>query len=166
MKQIKALILLSVAAIAITGFSTRNTVIVISDADESIKVERIISFFKIAQDIDTSKWVAPASADDMLNPIPVNEETIAEGKLVYRKACRSCHGRNGDGQGVEAPDLSTSSTDFTDPTSVEQSDGSMFWKISEGRNDMLPLKKDLYEEEIWSVINYIRTFSQFFEEKN
>jgi len=160
MKQLKAMILLSVTLIAITGFNIKNSVITISDAEETIKIAKPISFFKITQTVDTSKWVAPPSADSLLNPIPVNEETIAEGQLVYRKSCRSCHGRKGDGKGVEAADLSTPSTDFTNPTSVKQSDGSMFWKISEGRNDMQPLKDELSEEEIWTVINYIKTFSQ------
>jgi cytochrome c len=116
------------------------------------------------QEKDTSKWEAPASANNLVNPIPVNEETLAEGALVYKKTCRSCHGRNGDGKGVEAADLSTAVTDFTNPEVFEQSDGSLYWKTAEGRNDMLPLKDDLSEEEIWMVISFIKTFAQPSEE--
>ncbi len=164
MKKLNAIILISVAVFASAGFKTKHTAISISGMEETIKITQPVSFPRLIQTVDTSKWVAPAFADSLVNPIPVNEETLAEGALIYKKTCRSCHGRNGDGKGVEAADLSTPSTDFTIPTSVEQSDGSMFWKISEGRNDMDPLKDDLSEEEIWTVINYIKTFSQPSEE--
>ena len=149
MKQLRTIVLLSVVVIATAGFNAKHTV---------------ISFDDLIQTVDTSKWEAPASANSLVNPIPVNEETIAEGTLVYKKTCRSCHGRNGDGKGIEAADLSTATTDFTNPEVFEQSDGSLFWKTGEGRNDMLPLKDDISEEEIWMVINYIKTFSQPSEE--
>ncbi len=155
MKQLKAIILLSMAVIASAGFITKHTV---------NETAQPISLSKLTQTVDTTKWVAPSFADSLINPIPVNEETIAEGLLVYKKNCRSCHGRNGDGKGVEAADLSTPTTDFTDPVIFKQSDGSLFWKTAEGRNDMDPLKDELSEEEIWMVINYIKTFSQPSEE--
>ena len=149
MKQLKTIIVLLMVAIAIAGFKTTHTA---------------ISFNDLIQAVDTSKWEAPASANSLVNPISVNEETLADGALVYKKTCRSCHGRNGDGKGIEAADLSTAVTDFTNPDVFEQSDGSLFWKTAEGRNDMLPLKDDLSEEEIWSVVNYIKTFAQPSEE--
>lgn len=114
--------------------------------------------------IDTSLWIAPASANKLINPVEMNDEAVANGLLVYKKNCRSCHGRNGDGQGVEADDLTIPATDFTNPSFVKQTDGSMFWKISEGRNDMEPFKKQLDEEEIWQAVIYIKTFSQVSEE--
>ena len=108
---------------------------------------------------DTTKWVAPASANDVTNPYEVNDDNIAEGKLVYRKNCRSCHGRTGDGNGVEAADLTPPPTNFNDSCYVKQTDGAKFWKISNGRNDMKAYDKILEDEDIWNVIMYIKTFS-------
>jgi mono/diheme cytochrome c family protein len=108
---------------------------------------------------DTVKWVAPASADELINPYDSNSENLTTAGLIYKKHCRSCHGRKGDGHGVEAADLETVVPDFTKPAFVQQTDGSMFWKISEGRNDMETFKKKLDEEDIWLVIFYIKTFS-------
>lgn len=107
---------------------------------------------------DTTKWIAPLEADRLQNPISASEEATIEGGLVYKKYCRSCHGRDGDGKGVEAATLKTTVNDFTNPLFLEQSDGSMFWKISEGRNDMQSFKDILSEEEIWKVILYVKTF--------
>ena len=121
------------------------------------KNKNFVKMDKITQ--DTLKWVAPDSANDLINPFELNDKNMEAGLVLYKKLCRSCHGRNGDGQGVEAEDLETATTDFTNPSFVTQSDGSMFWKISEGRNDMESFKKKLDEEEIWLVILYIKTFS-------
>jgi mono/diheme cytochrome c family protein len=44
------------------------------------------------------------------------------------------------------------------PDDQKQSDGSLFYKISEGREDMPSFKKKIPDEEdIWSIVNYLRT---------
>jgi mono/diheme cytochrome c family protein len=113
---------------------------------------------------DSSNWIAPASADELINPIEVSEESIAQGSAIYKRNCRSCHGRNGDGQGVEAAELSTPATDFTNPSFIDQTDGSMYWKISEGRNDMEAFKNVIEEDEVWNVVIYIKTLAEVKEE--
>lgn len=109
---------------------------------------------------DTTKWVAPASEESIKNPITSNETSVAAGVLVYKKNCRSCHGKDGDGMGAEAADLKTKPTDFRNLDFAKQSDGSMFWKIQKGRGDMTAFEKDLSADDVWNVVNYIRTFSQ------
>jgi len=164
MKHLMNIILLSALVGVCLGFKPAKNPYqsIFGNIEKEDYLSKSFNFYP--QEIDTSKWEAPASANSLVNPIPVNEETLAEGALVYKKTCRSCHGRNGDGKGVEAADLSTTTTDFTNPEVFEQSVGSLFWKTSEGRNDMKPLKEELSEEEIWMVINYIITFSQPSEE--
>lgn len=112
----------------------------------------------LQQQLDTSKWIVPDSANALPNPILANEESIAEGKIVYSKNCRSCHGKLGNGKGAGGMDLKTKPSAFTTKEFGNQSDGSMFWKISEGRNDMESYKEELDKEEIWNVISYIKTF--------
>jgi len=42
-----------------------------------------------------------------------------------------------------------------------QSDGELYYKISEGRDEMPSFKKKIPEaEDIWSVVNYIRTLKK------
>lgn len=128
------------------------------------------SFYSFPQEKDILKWIAPVEADELKNPIEVNDETLSDGSTIYKINCRSCHGRKGDGQGVEAADLSTIVTDFTNSDFLNQSDGAIFWKIAEGRikeeknaqggDDMEAFKDDLDEEEIWLLVNYIKTFSK------
>ncbi len=114
----------------------------------------------VVQEVDTSKWIAPESANELVNPIEADEDYIMEGEMLYKKHCRSCHGKLGDGTGSGAADISTVPTDFTLPDFLEQSDGSMFWKISEGKDDMESYKKKLSEEEVWITVVYIKTFAK------
>lgn len=108
---------------------------------------------------DTIKWVAPPSADALINPVESNEESISKGKKIYKSNCRSCHGKTGQGKGAAAEDIETRITDFTDSSFTEQSDGSMFWKIKEGKDEMDSFKDVLTDKEIWLSVNYIKTFS-------
>ena len=123
------------------------------------KYDSSITSQVVQSDPDTTEWIVPDSVHAFVNPIEVNEELLIEAKAEYRKHCRSCHGRLGDGKGTGAVDVSTEVTDFTNQEFHTQSDGSMFWKISEGRNDMEAFKKKLSEEEIWLTVIYIKTFA-------
>lgn len=147
MNNLKEVFLISVSLVLFLSFIPLKT----SKKIEIIKKEQIQQ--------DSIKWVAPDSANKLINPFEMNEENIAKAMPIYKKTCRSCHGRLGNGQGVEAEDLETITTDFTDPSFLEQTDGSMFWKISEGRDDMESFKVKLKEEDIWLVVLYIKTFS-------
>lgn len=106
------------------------------------------------------EWKAPASADAKKNPLTADAITIAAGKLLYVKECQSCHGKKGKGDGPSAKDLDIPAGDFTKAITQSQSDGALFWKISEGRKPMLSFKKKFTETQIWQSIVYMRTLKQ------
>ncbi|RTL60060.1 MAG: c-type cytochrome [Sphingobacteriales bacterium] len=106
------------------------------------------------------EWKAPASADAKKNPLTADATTIAAGKTVYVKECQSCHGKKGKGDGPSAKDLDIPAGDFTKAVTQSQSDGALFWKISEGRKPMPSFKKKLNETQIWQSVVYMRTLKQ------
>ena len=103
-------------------------------------------------------WVAPEEAKKVKNPIKVTNESLRKGKEVYEKKCVSCHGVKGDGKGTMAARLNPKPTNFHEHHQMEMSGGEFFWKITTGRGPMPSYKKELSEEEVWQVINYISTF--------
>ncbi len=108
----------------------------------------------------TSDWVVPESAKSVKNPSKATAENIKSGKLLYDKHCKSCHGGGGKGDGTKAKSLTTSCGDFTSKVFSAQTDGAIFYKTREGRTDMPSFKKKIPEvEEVWSMVNYIRTFA-------
>ena len=51
--------------------------------------------------------------------------------------------------------------DFSTPATQKQTDGELFYKITEGRGDMPSFKKKIPDDEDrWLVINYVRTLKK------
>ena len=104
-----------------------------------------------------AEWKAPSRAARKKNPREANDESVAAGKKVFQKECASCHGDSGEGDGAAAKDLAVKPKDLTGEHVSGQSDGALYWKITEGRAPMTAFKTLLTDDERWDVVNYIRT---------
>jgi mono/diheme cytochrome c family protein len=100
-------------------------------------------------------WVVPEKFVNMDNPI---KGQLGLGKDMYSLHCKSCHGKEGLGDGPKAEKLDTPSGDFTDEDFQSQSDGVLFYKTWIGRDDMPAFDKKMSQTEAWAVVNYMRTF--------
>ncbi|MDB5148295.1 MAG: cytochrome [Mucilaginibacter sp.] len=106
-------------------------------------------------------WPVPDKNAKAVNPVKSNKESIAAGKALWSLHCASCHGKTGLGDGSKAAQLKTQPEDMTKGTSQSQSDGSLAYKISEGRDDMPAFKKKIPDQDdIWSLVNFIRTLKK------
>ena len=103
------------------------------------------------------EWVVPERRAKRPNPVPMDAATVTRGREVYRKECRSCHGLTGRGDGPKAAELDSKVHDITSAQVQGQTDGALFWKITEGRGDMPTTKTALSEEERWMVVHYLRS---------
>ena len=104
-------------------------------------------------------WSVPDKNKNMVNPVKADATSIAAGKALYNTHCKSCHGTKGKGDGSKAAQLDTECGDFTTAAFHSQTDGSLFYKTSEGRKDMPSFKKKIPDaDDLWAVVNYIRTF--------
>ena len=104
-------------------------------------------------------WQAPKSSKDIENPYVGNKIAAQKGQALYSKLCWTCHGKNGKGDGPAAASLKPKPKDFSSADLQEQTDGELFWKLSNGKGMMMPYKHSLNEEKRWQIINYIRTLS-------
>lgn len=104
-------------------------------------------------------WQAPESAKDIKNPYGGNMIAAQKGELLYSKLCWTCHGKNGKGEGPAAANLNPKPKNFSSVELQKQTDGELFWKLSNGKGMMVPYKHSLNEEKRWQLINYIRTLS-------
>ncbi len=115
--------------------------------------------FKTLQQRDP--WPVPDNYVKMKNPVPSNAESLADGKTLWVKHCQSCHGKSGLGDGPKAAQLKTEAGNFSKADVQAQPDGSLFYKSAEGREDMPGFKKKIPDkDELWAIINYIRTFKK------
>jgi mono/diheme cytochrome c family protein len=103
-------------------------------------------------------WNVPDAAAKKANPVKSDGESIQTGKELWAKHCQSCHGKKGAGDGTKAAELETEMQDFAKDVVQKQPDGALFYKISEGRDEMPTFKKKIQDEsDIWSLVNYMRT---------
>ena len=73
-------------------------------------------------------WRVPAEAAEKKNPLAEQPELVAGGKKLFTRICVECHGRSGEGVKKNAADLQLSVVQV-------QSDGALFWKITNGNPD-------------------------------
>ena len=120
-----------------------------------------VCFMSFAFKMQTKPWAVPDKNAKEVNPVKSNSESIAAGKALWSLHCSSCHGKTGLGDGSKAAQLKTQPPDFTTAAVQGQSDGSLFYKTSEGRDDMPSFKKKIPDQEdIWNLVVYIRTFKK------
>ena len=109
------------------------------------------------------EWKAPADAKGTKNPQADkrnDKNEMAAAKKVVDTNCVTCHGNSGKGDGPAAAALPPPKpADWTSAKVKSETDGEIFWKISNGRGAMPPWKH-LPEKDRWNLVNYIRTLQK------
>lgn len=106
--------------------------------------------------INQERWIAPASADSVKSPLVASPESIAKGEELYNMYCFSCHGDTGYGDGPAGGSLGIRPANFHDKKVINQKDGSLFWKLTNGKGNMPPFKEALSEEQRWQLVTFLR----------
>jgi len=102
----------------------------------------------------------PPEVAQKANPVKPSAESHAKAKKFYAIDCAMCHGENGDGKGDMAADIK-GVTDFTNPDSMkDRTDGELFYIIRKGRGEMPPEGDRAKDDDVWSLVNYVRAFSK------
>lgn len=117
------------------------------------------SYFTQAQ---SNPWPVPKDGENLRNPEPRDAASIKNGKTIYIAYCAPCHGNKGKGDGPASASLNPKPADHTSAAVQAESDGTLYYKISEGHGHtaMPPFKSVLSVDQRWAVINYIRTLSK------
>ena len=116
----------------------------------------LYSFTSFIQD----EWVVPEKYVNMTNPTdPDVDKSI--GKSLYSKHCKSCHGKEGYGDGNKADEVEGDLGDFSTEEYQAQTDGELFYKTTFGRDDMPEYTKKMPDnEDRWLIVNYMRTLAE------
>lgn len=90
-------------------------------------------------------------------PFAANADIIEEGKIIYGKYCKHCHGENGAGDGKMVQNEK-----FPPPPSYSGPlknlpEGKMFHTLQYGKGLMGSHASQLSKEERWKVIRYVQT---------
>lgn len=110
----------------------------------------------------TTPAVPKVSTEDAQkgNPVKPTPESLAKGKKTYMIDCAMCHGETGNGKG-DMSDTVKNITDFTASDAMKNhTDGELFTIIRKGKGDMPPEGDRAKNEDVWNLVNYIRSLSK------
>ncbi len=120
----------------------------------------LFSAFSAAAQGTPDSQTIPADAVHQVNPVKPTAESIAQGKKYYGYDCAMCHGENGDGKGDVAVDEKLKLKDYRDPAALQSmSDAELFTIIKNGKGQMPPEGNRLKAQELWNLVNYIRSLA-------
>ncbi len=102
------------------------------------------------------EWKVPAADASKKSP----KVDAADGKEIWGKECKSCHGVKGLGDGSKAEKIDISCGDFSSKEFQSLTDGEMFYKTKIGRKPMPSYKEKLSDSEIWQVVAFMRTMKK------
>ena len=105
------------------------------------------------------RWTAPQWADTLKSPYHDEPLTLANGEELFGLYCASCHGESGYGDGAAGGALGQKPANFHDSLVKKQSNGSLFWKISNGNGNMPPFQDVFTAEQRWQLVAYLRKLS-------
>jgi mono/diheme cytochrome c family protein len=105
-----------------------------------------------------------AEARALTSPLPSSPEIVEQGKVLYngKGTCFNCHGKDGGGNGPVAAQLDPAPRNFQHHGFWRhRTEGEIFWVIKNGSvgTSMVGFGGQLTDEEIWSIIQYERSFA-------
>ena len=119
----------------------------------------VFLFSAVALQAQAGSCSNPADVKAMVNPVKPTAESLALGKKYYGYDCAMCHGPSGDGKGDV--DTGDKLLDFTNASAMkETSDGELFCALKTGKGHM-PLENIRQTpNELWNLVNYIRSLAK------
>lgn len=103
-------------------------------------------------------WTVPANYKTMKNTVKFDKTAAA---ALYSTHCKSCHGKEGLGDGTKAAQLKTKCGDFSSATFQKQTDGELYYKTLKGRDEMPSYEKKIPDtDDIWQLVHYMRTLAE------
>ena len=89
------------------------------------------------------------------NPIPLNEQSVSEGKVLYERYCQHCHGPNGAGDGKVAG-IYKGVPNYASDAYKTMNEGHIFHVITNGKGRMWPHGSQVNPEERWKIVHYVQ----------
>jgi mono/diheme cytochrome c family protein len=104
-----------------------------------------------------------SEAAKLQNPVKGDAASLEAGKKLYTDNCADCHGEQGKGDGPAAPYAGDPPPSNLADTEWRHgsTDGEIFAVIRDGVDGtgMKDFGKDLKPEEMWHIVNYVKTFA-------
>jgi cytochrome c6 len=88
---------------------------------------------------------------------PATSQDVAAGAEIFKSKCVVCHGPDGSGNTSVGKSLKVA--DLRSAEIQKKSDAELTQSISDGKNNMPGFKGDLSDDDIHTVLSYVRTLA-------
>jgi mono/diheme cytochrome c family protein len=112
--------------------------------------------------LSAQEWIVPAENAAKLSPFAFSDSTRKVGGDLYNINCKSCHGDPGKNNAVK---LVPPPPDATSAQMQKNTDGGLFYKVSEGRVLMPSFKNTVSAADLWRIISFIRSFNNTYKQE-
>ncbi|MEI6123211.1 MAG: cytochrome c [Bacteroidota bacterium] len=120
-----------------------------------------IAIIIMSASLQSKPWVIPDKYKSMKSTVKTSAASIAAGKVLWEKHCKSCHGTTGKGDGVKAKTLKTTMGDLGLAKYQSQADGVLYYQSFVGRDEMTNFEKKIPDvTDRWNIINFIRSLKK------
>ena len=119
-------------------------------------------FFSIVLVAQNQGWDLPDDVTEKKSPFEYTKKTNEAGEQLYNTNCKSCHGDPGKGNYMN---LQPSPGDPAVEDFQDQTDGEMYYKITNGKTPMPAFKNALTPEERWKIIGFMRSFNENYQQE-
>lgn len=99
-------------------------------------------------------------------PVPFDAISISNGTVLFSQNCTSCHGPQGQGNGILAKTLPKPPADLlTEPHTARHTAGDFFYWLTYGiaETGMPGFSSNMSEEDRWDVVNYLHAMSRGYQ---
>ncbi len=108
---------------------------------------------------------APEELGQLENPVDADEASTARGQVLFNTNCVVCHGAQGNGDGLMAPQFETYGArppaDLTAERLQDVPDSYIYSVIYNGLGQYMPPFRNLIDgDAIWDLVNYVRSLQQ------
>ncbi len=102
------------------------------------------------------EWIVPENQAAVQNPAAYTLENVTRGKEIYQLHCKSCHGDPGKNNTLA---LVPRPVDIASERMQANSEGAIFFKITNGKGVMPTFESTLPEDDRWMLVNFIMNFN-------
>lgn len=103
------------------------------------------------------QWQAPADAAKLTNPFKGQANAAQMGRELYMQKCVDCHGKEGKGNGWMAKMTAKPPTNLASQMVQANTDGEIFWKITNGKSPMPAHRVRFDDEQRWYIVSFVRS---------
>ncbi|MEK7830584.1 MAG: c-type cytochrome, partial [Acidobacteriota bacterium] len=108
------------------------------------------------------QWPAAAEAANLTSPVKGRPDAAKLGQEYYLQKCADCHGRTGKGNGWMSAMTKRDGKPLPPPNLTGKavqanSDGELFWKITNGKSPMPSHRVRFDDDQRWLIVAYLRT---------